>query len=93
MKLIKLNRRHKAFKDNGHKWAFRWRSYDPKTCHQVERILQDMHGSQYSYQSTTAVVWKSNFGHAPNSNTPRPYWISFTDEADASVILLKLDNQ
>lgn len=91
MKLIKLNRRHKAFKENGHRWAFRWDSYDPKTCYQVERILNDMHGSQYYWNSRDQPTWKANFGHAVKGNHGyRPYWISFTDEADATVVLLQV---
>lgn len=91
MKLVKLNRTHKAFKENGHKWAFRWDSYDPKTISQVERILQDLHGSQYRWNPRGATVWKANFGHAVKSNHGyRPYWVSFTDEQDATVVLLRL---
>lgn len=89
MKLIKLNRRHTAFKELGHKWAFRWDCYDPKTCHKTEQIMQDMHGTQYSWNPRTTNVWKSNFGHSVRGG-PRPYWISFINEADATVVLLQL---
>jgi hypothetical protein len=88
MELVKLNRRYKAFKENGHHWAFRWDSYDAKTCRQVEHIFQDMYGSQYNYSTTN---WKANFGHAPNSNSSRPYWVSFTNEHDATAVLLRMD--
>ena len=91
MKLVKLNRRHKAHRDLGHNWAFRWESYDPKSCNQVERIMQGMHGSQYSYYMNNP-TWKAGFGHAHRGNTYRPYWISFVNEADATVVLLSMDN-
>ena len=89
MKLVKLNRRHKAHKELGHNWAFRFNSYDNKLCPKIDRILHNMHGSQYSYKSTS--VWKSGFGSVARGNSYRTYWISFVQESDASVILLQLD--
>ncbi len=90
MKLVKLNRRHTAFKEHGHKWAFRFDSYGPKQVGKIEKIMQDMHGSQYTWNPRTSSVWKSGFGHAVRGG-PRPYWISFTNEADATVVLLQLN--
>lgn len=89
MKLVKLNRRHKAFKEYGHQWAFRWDSYDSKSCPKVEKIMQDMHGSQWRWNKNESRTWQANFGHATRGNVYRPYWISFTDEADATVVLLQ----
>lgn len=88
MKLVKLNRRHKAFKELHHKWAFRFDSYDSKICNKIERIMQDMHGSQYSWNSTAC--WKASFGSHVRGNSYRPYWISFTNEADATAVLLQV---
>lgn len=90
MKLIKLNRRHTAFKENGHKWAFRFEPYDPKSCSKIEEILREMHGSQYRWDSRTTNIWKSGFGHSVRGG-PRPYWISFSNESDATVVLLQLN--
>jgi len=92
MKLVKLNRRHKAFKEYGHQWAFRWNSYDTKTCPRVEGIMQDMHGSQWRWSKNDSRIWQANFGHVTRGNSYRPYWISFTDEADATVVLLQVQN-
>lgn len=88
VKLVKLNRRHKAYKDLGHRWAFRWDSYDTKNCAKVENIFYAMHGSQYR----ASCLWKSNFGHANRGNVYRPYWISFVNEADASLVLLQIQH-
>jgi len=90
MKLVKLNRRHKAHRDLGHNWAFRWESYDTKSCNQVERIMQGMHGSQYNYRHNP--TWKSGFGHAISRNAYRPYWVSFVNEADATAVLLSMND-
>ena len=92
MKLVKLNRRYKAFKEYGHQWAFRWESYDTKDCAKVERIMQDMHGSQYRWDKNASRAWQASFGHPTRGNSYRPYWVSFTDEHDATVILLKLQD-
>jgi len=88
VKLVKLNRRHKAYKDLGHNWAFRWDSFNSKTCSQVEKIMQGMHGSQYRYNVNP--VWKSGFGHVPRGSVYRTYWISFVNESDASAVLLQV---
>jgi hypothetical protein len=87
MRLVKLNRRHKAHKELGHNWAFRWNSYDPNEVYKVEKVLQSIHGSQYSYNQT---VWKSGFGCPARGNSYRTYWVSFRNEADATVVLLQM---
>ena len=85
MKLIKLNRRYKAYKDYGHTYGFRFDSWD-KDSTVVEKILHDMLGSQYSYNN----VWKSTFGSRPRASQSRPYFITFRDESIATVVMLKL---
>jgi hypothetical protein len=89
MRLVKLNKTHKACKDLHHNWAFRFDSYDSRRCAKIERILHDMHGSQYSYYDHTP-TWAARFGSVSRGNCYRVYWISFINEADASVILLQL---
>ena len=90
MRLVKLNRRYKVFKDFGHTWAFRFDSYEPKAVSKIEGILLEMYGSQYTWK--TPVVWRACFGHR-RVGQDRPYWISFTNEADASVILLQMEHE
>lgn len=89
MKLVKLNRRYKAFKEYGHNWAFRFNGYDPGVIMKVERIFHNMHGSQYTYRGPTQ--WRACFG-SPSKYGPRPYWVSFKNESDATVVLLALEN-
>ena len=91
MKLVKLNRRHKAHKEKGHNWAFRWASYD-ETCGRVERIMQKMHGSQYQYMCNDGTCcWSAGFGSPARGNCYRTYWISFVNEHDATMVLLRLE--
>ena len=86
MKIVKLNKRHNAHKELGHNWAFRWNSYTPGECAKVERIFQNLHGSQYSKTN----IWKSGFGHATRGSVYRPYWISFVNETDITMVLLMM---
>lgn len=91
MKLVKLNRRHKAYKELGHNWAFRFDSYDYKVCPVIERVFHDMHGGQFAYTHHTP-RWKANFGSPTRGSCYRTYWISFFDERDATVVLLQTAN-
>ena len=89
MKLVKLNRRHTAFKELDHKWAFRWPSFDTKTCLAVEHVFFEMYGSQYKWNGSTE--WKAGFGHQTRGSVYRPYWVSFKNEHDATIVLLRMD--
>jgi hypothetical protein len=89
MKLVKLDRRHRAYKEFGHTWAFRWNHYDLATCPKVEKIMNDLHGSQWNYRTTPK--WQSRFGeHGTHRRQGRTYWISFLDEQDTTIVLLKM---
>jgi len=94
MKLIKLDRRYRAFKEYGHTYAFRFASWSREAgC--VEDIMSKILGSQYTMTSGDVVVcfrdWRATFGTRPHVNQPRPYFISFRDESIASVVLLKME--
>jgi hypothetical protein len=88
MKIVKLNRRHKQFKENGHKIALRFESYDPKKVSAYEKVCRSrLGGHGYNREAD----WSGYFGYAPNSNAPRPYWITFRNEADLTLVLLSVD--
>lgn len=89
MRLVKLNKTHKAYKEHRHAWAFRFSSYDAKRCPKIERIMHDMHGSQFSYYMHNP-TWKAGFGSISRRTGYRTYWISFINESDASMVLLQL---
>jgi len=48
-----------------------------------------MHGSQYSYYMHNP-TWKSGFGSISRDTGYRTYWVSFTNETDATAVLLRL---
>ena len=88
MKIIKLNRRFKQFKEHGHTIAMRFDSYEPATVSAYEKICRaQLKGHGYE----RGADWYSYFGHAPNSNSRRPYWITFRREADLTLVLLSAD--
>jgi len=51
-----------------------------------------MHGPGYLWNRNSC--WSAGFGHPDTRNSGmRPYWISFTNEADASIVLLQMEQQ
>ena len=85
MKIIKLNRRYKAFKELGHTVGLRFDSW----CNEAgpyEKYLTKMYGSQYMHNNSSQ--WKSGFGSRPNTNSPRPYFITMRDEKVLTALLL-----
>lgn len=88
MKIVKLNRRHKQFKDHGHTIALRFESYAPRKVSAYEKVCRErLTGHGYVRDA----AWWSGFGHAINSNSYRPYWITFRNEADLTLVLLSAD--
>ena len=88
MKIVKLNRRFKQFKEYGHTVALRFESYQPKKISAYEKICRErLRGYGYTRDGD----WTSYFGHAPDSNSSRPYWITFRNESDLTLVLLSVD--
>ena len=93
MKLVKLNRRYKAFKDYGHIYALRFPEWDRK-ADKVEKMFSDAYGSQYSWTpggNSNFRNWRSCFGNKHPQRGIRPYWISFKDESMATLVILKME--
>jgi len=85
MKVVKLNRRFKQYKEHGHTIALRFDSYAPVTIPAYEKVCRArLQGHGYNRDAN----WWSGFGHAPNSNSTRPYWITFRNEADLTMVML-----
>jgi hypothetical protein len=88
MKIVKLNRRFKQFKEHGHLVALRFESYEPRKIASYEKVCRArLQGHGYNRDA----AWWSGFGYAPNSNSPRPYWITFRNEAELTLVLLSVD--
>lgn len=87
MKVVKLNRRFKQYKENGHTIALRFASYEPKAISAYEKVCRErLRGYGYNRDAD----WASYFGYAPNSNSSRPYWITFRRESDLTMVMLSV---
>lgn len=85
MKIIKLNRRFRQFKEANHQIGFRFDSYNAD-CTAIESALRDI---------TQAGGWErwgdwySYFGTARDTFGMRPYFITVRTEEIATMALLK----
>ena len=93
MKVVKLNRRYKQFKENGHTVALRFESHTVKAIAYERACREKLKG--YGY--TRSDPWYSYFGSRSSNqprtywNQPRTYWITFRNEADLTLVLLCAD--
>ena len=91
MKVVKLNRRYKQFKENGHTVAIRFESHTVKAIAYERACREKLKG--YGY--TRSDPWYSYFGSKSSDELlvyqPRTYWITFRNEADLTLVLLSPD--
>jgi hypothetical protein len=87
MKIVKLNRRFKQFRDHGHTIALRFNSWGPK-CRDLEKIAERrLGGSGWNRYGD----WCAYFGASNGHSDRRTYWISFRRESDLTMVLLSAD--
>lgn len=77
VKVIKLNRRFKLYKEYGFTHAIRFSSWAINTG-KVEQFFRERYGSEYAWNNRP-YMWKTHWGK-PGKNTPRPYMIGVRDE-------------
>jgi hypothetical protein len=89
MKVIKLNRRFKIYKERGHEVAVRFSSYTRKASD-----LEEVCRTRLSLDSIWLVdrSWHSWFG-ASRDGRAKPYFISFQKESDLTFVLMCLTNK
>jgi len=86
MKVVRLNRRFKKFRDYGHTVGLRFgEGYSEAVPYETATMAQ-FGGNRYDSKAT----WTSYFGARNGRNTIRPYWITFCNEADATLVLLSV---
>ena len=89
MKVVKLNRRYKAFKEKGHTMGLRF-----KTCSKEVLELETQCHLRFGSRWSKNASWGSQFGSPdPNYHGYRPYWLTFKNEADLTLLLLTLDTK
>jgi len=85
MKVVKLNRRFRQFKEHGHTVALKFPhgiTSDAQAIHKV--CSRKLKGNGWDRSDT----WYSYYGDRPRRDAVRPYWITFRNEADLTMILL-----
>lgn len=85
MKIVKLNRRFKRFKEAKHTVALRFDSWGSPAL-AVEQVCRDRFGSMFA----NGASWEGYFGTAKTVG-PNPYWISFRNEKDLTLVLLSVN--
>lgn len=78
VKVIKLNRRFKLYKEHGMEHAIRFSSWDAKVA-KVESFMREHFGPEYVWGHNSQTQWKTHWGKV-NRNNPRPYFIGVRDE-------------
>jgi hypothetical protein len=89
MKIVKLNRRFRQFKEHRHQVALRFEGWNEKAT-AVEKVCREKLKSGGWLREHN---WYSYYGHASSSTgyrESRPYWITFRNEADLTLVLLSL---
>ena len=84
MKVVKLNRRFRQFKEHGHTVGLKFRRWPEAAPYETaaKKKLGDG-GRRYD-------LWYSYFGHGRVAGY-RPYWITFRNESDATLVVLSTD--
>ena len=85
MKIVKLNRRFKMFREHGHTVAMRFNGWS-KQISAYESACRARLGSEYKNNS-----WSGHFGTRNGRTDFRPYWITFRNESDLTLVLLSAD--
>lgn len=86
IKVIKLNRRYKLYKEHGMEHAIRFNSWDKKVG-EVESFMRKNYGSEWVWGNNSRTQWKTHWGK-PTGNNPRPYFIGVRDEEMLFVLRL-----
>jgi len=94
LKLVKLDRRHRAHYDRGFTWAFKFDGFHREAMF-VEHAFKEMYGSQYDWSNKVQANhhWEGVFGSKVPGHSYRTYWINFRNEYDATVALLKMEQE
>ena len=87
MKVVRLNRRFKQFRDHGHTVALRFPHWTD-TASRVEKIaVSRLGGSAWNRDG----AWCGYFGASNGHSDRRTYWITFRRESDLTLVLLSAD--
>jgi len=88
MKIIKLNRRYKQFKEHGHVAGIRFPTWNDR-AQAVERVFREITKSSGWARNGS---WYGYFGKVGRRTAARPYFITVCDESLLTMALLKVNN-
>lgn len=75
------------FKEQGHTVALRFNEFNRRA-----NVIENACKAKFNTSSWDAQgPWHGRFGTRPDGYSSRPYWISFRNEADLTLILLSTD--
>jgi hypothetical protein len=86
MKVIKLNRRYKLYKEQGYQAGLRFNTWENR-ARLIEMACRERLGNSFIQADSD---WYGYFGKR-NLNGPTPYFIMFRRESDLSFVLLCID--
>jgi hypothetical protein len=87
MKIVKLNRRFRQFRDHGHVVALRFGGWNNQAT-LIEKVCRNrLKGGGWLRDHD----WYSYYGDRNSRYDTRPYWITFRNEADLTLVLLCAD--
>jgi hypothetical protein len=87
MKVVKLNRRFKQFKENGHTVALRFPNWSKQAIAVEDHTCKKLGGGGWSRTDS----WFSYFGASNGHSDRKTFWITFRNEADLTLVMLSLD--
>jgi hypothetical protein len=89
MKIVKLNRRFRQFKENGHTVALRFDEHCIEAMAYERACREKLSGNGY----TCSDPWFSYFGkkRVKGYLSRRAYWITFRNKIDLTLVLLSTD--
>jgi hypothetical protein len=88
MKIIKLNRRYKQFKEHGHFAGLRFHTWSHR-AQVVENAFKDITRTNGWDRGG---AWYAYFGKVSRRTDARPYFITVRDESLLTMALLKVNN-
>lgn len=86
MRIVKLDRRHRQFKEHGHTMALRFSDWSTEAQRYERAAEARLRGTGWNRGSS----WYSYFGSRPTKYNSRPYWITFRNEQDLTIVLLSV---
>ena len=78
VKVIRLNRRYKLYKEYGLEHAIRFSRWTSE-INRVESFMRETFGPEYVWGHNSQTQWKTHWSK-PSGNNPRTYFIGVRDE-------------